>query len=252
MFLLCSSLLVSLFLLLAIGISASAGSSASALVFLVSMWTVLMVVIPQSSYLIAVRSVESVGPYWEELDTIRESFEESVRRDGLTPRDAAQARLDDYEVERHYAIRVVAMERELDAVRRRVDQQMFQQYQVARVVNLLSPGYAFQYSMEAFLGTGVQRARSFLRQGWRYRDALRDFIRSRDSTDPDSPHLLYLHGFLSARPIDSTLIPRFHEVTIPLPRSLSESMFPIALLVLETCMAFIFALWAFNRTDFSG
>ena len=202
LFLLCSSLLVSVFLLLSIGVSAMASTSASSLAFLVSLWTVLMVVIPQSSYLIAVRSVN--------------------------------------------------MEREMDAVCKRVDEQMFQQYQVARSVNLLSPGYAFQYSVETFLGTGVQRMQSFLRQGWRYRDALRDFIRSRDSADPDSPHLRYLPGFLSTRPIDTTLIPRFQEVALSLPRSLAEGVFPIALLVLETCLAFVFALWAFNRADFSG
>lgn len=66
-----------------------ASTSASSLLFLVSLWTVLMVVIPQSSYLIAVSSVESVGPYWEKLDTIRETFRESIRRDGLTPETRA-------------------------------------------------------------------------------------------------------------------------------------------------------------------
>ena len=252
LFLLCSSLLVSLFLLLAIGISAMAGTSASALVFLISTWTVLIVVVPQSSYLIALRSVESVGPYWEELDTVRQTFEESVRRDGLTPREAARARRDDYAVEKRYALRIATMERDLDAIRRQVDQQILQQYQVARMVNLLSPGYAFQYAVEAFLGTGVQRAQSFLRQGWRYRDALRDFIRSKDSTDPDSPHLLYLPGFLSSRSIDAALIPRFREGAIPLARSLGDGIFPIALLLLETSAAFLFALWAFNRADCSG
>jgi hypothetical protein len=50
--------------------------------------------------------------------------------------------------------------------------------------------------MKAFLGTGVQRAQNLLRQGWRYRDALRDFIRSKDSTDPDSPHLSVLARLL--------------------------------------------------------
>ena len=252
LFLLCSSLLAALFLLLAIGISAIASTSASALVFLISTWTVLIVVVPQSSYLIALRQVDSVGPYWEELDAVRETFEESVQRDGLTPRDAARARLDEYDVERRYAERLAAMEQELDAVRKRVDRQMFEQYEVAQAVNLLSPGYAFQYSVEAVLGTGLQRTQSFLRQGWRYRDALRDFIRSRDAVDPDSPHLLYLPAFLSSRAIDATLIPRFRDTPIPAAYSLAAGVFPIALLVLETCAAFFFALWAFNRTDFSG
>jgi len=155
LFLLCSSLLVSLFLLLAIGISAISTSSASSLVFLISTWTVLIVVVPQSSYLIALRSVESLGAYWEEIDAIQEAFSESVRSDGLLPRDPpSRARQDGYYVERAYAQRLGAMERELDAVRRRVDQQMFRQYEVARAINLLSPGYAFQYSVEAFFGYG--------------------------------------------------------------------------------------------------
>lgn len=102
------------------------------------------------------------------------------------------------------------------------------------------------------MGTGVQRAQGFLRQGWRYRDALREFIRSKDSADPDSPHLLYLPDFLSSQSIDTTLIPRFRETPIPLAGSLAAGIFPVALLVLETCGAFFFALWAFNRTDFLG
>ena len=85
-------------------------------------------------------------------------------------------------------------------------------------MSLLSPGFAFQYTVEAFLGTGVMRYEHFLDQAWRYRDALRDFLRSKDASDPDSPHMLFLPDYMSEKPLNHTHIPRFKEA----PLSLSE------------------------------
>ncbi|HCV23873.1 MAG TPA: hypothetical protein DGN59_10455, partial [Candidatus Latescibacteria bacterium] len=55
-----------------------------------------------------------------------------------------------------------------------------------------APGYAFQYSMEALLGTGVARHQDFFRQAMRYRETLRQFVRARDAQDSDSPHGTFL------------------------------------------------------------
>jgi hypothetical protein len=44
------------------GVSALSSSSATSLLFLVTAWTVIMVVIPQTSYLIAVRAVDAEDP----------------------------------------------------------------------------------------------------------------------------------------------------------------------------------------------
>ena len=69
-------------------------------------------------------------------------------------------------------------------------------------MNLLSPGYAFQYSLEALLGNGIARFRSFTRQGWDYRETLREFLRARDAADPDSPHVLFLGDYMSQEKLD--------------------------------------------------
>ena len=66
LFLLGSVFYTSLFLLLGIGISALARSSAASLVLLITAWTVLIVAIPQTSYLIAIRLTEPLPPQRED------------------------------------------------------------------------------------------------------------------------------------------------------------------------------------------
>ena len=65
-------------------------------------------------------------------------------------------------------------------------------YKRARSVNLLSPGFAYQYSIETLLGTSAIRYIDLLEQVWAYRRNLRGFFRARDAADSDSPHVLFL------------------------------------------------------------
>ena len=135
--------------------------------------------------------------------------------------------------------------------RKAVNQQQ-DQFKVAMKVNLLSPGYAFQYAVEAFLGAGVQRVEHFGAQGWRYRGHLQEFLRSRDADDADSPHIYFLPAFMSRKELDPTLIPRFQSSPVPFRVRLANSVVPMVVLVLETALAFFFALWSFNRSDLAG
>jgi len=251
-FLLGTAFFTALFLLLGMGISSLARSSASSLVLLVTAWTVLIVVIPQSSYLIAIRAVDPVGPFWEKIDGYAEETRSALEREGISPRPPELARSDGYALEKRFVQRLHDMEEEMDRMRREVTQQQLRQYEVARKVNLLSPGFAFQYTVEAFLGAGLERFKSFARQGWRYREAMRDFLRDRDATDPDSPHVLFLPEFMSAEKLDAGHIPRFKEVPLPLSESIAAGVVPITILVLEAALAFFFSLWAFNRADLTG
>ncbi|MFH1567845.1 MAG: ABC transporter permease subunit [Gemmatimonadota bacterium] len=251
-FLLGLAFLAALFLLLAIGVSALARSSAAALVFLVTAWTVLIVVVPQSSYLVAVCSVEPLGPFWEEMRSQRDQAMESLEMAGLTPRPPDLAAADGYAVERTYAREMGRMEEGLDRLKTALDERIFRQYSVARSVNLLSPGFAFQYGLETLLGTGADRVRSFFRQGWDHRRALRDFLRGRDSADPASPHILYLSDFMSRRPLDARLLPGFRQSPLPADERLAAGVVPAAALVFEAGAAFLFALWALRRLDLAG
>ena len=243
---------IALFLLLGIGVSTVARNSATALVVLVMTWTVLVVVIPQTSYLIATRVVESVGLYWERLEDYENDYRASLEREGVAPRQPELARTDNYDLEKHYASRMRDMEGELDRMTREVDRQNIRQFEVARGVNLLSPGFAYQYAVESLLGSGIYRYRNFLDQAYQYRTALREFIRGRDAADADSPHVLYLADFMSDKPIDPDDIPRFKEEPLPFADGLAGASVPITILMLEAAIAFFFALRAFNRTELSG
>ena len=251
-FLLGTAFFIALFLLLATGISALARSSASSLVLLVTAWTVLMVVIPQTSYLAAVTAVKSPGGIWQEIDTYENEVRTALQREGIEPRPPELARTDDYALEKRYARRIQEMEKGKDRIRWEALDQEIRQFEVARTVNLLSPGYAFQYSLEALLRNGIQRFRSFARQGWGYRETLREFLRGRDAADADSPHVLFLGDYMSREELDPRHIPRFQQVPLPLEESVAAGVAPILVLVLETALAFFFALWAFNRAEVAG
>ncbi len=254
-FLLASTLFAALFLLLSIGVSILARNSASALVFLVTAWTVLIVVIPQTSYLIATQTVESVGygnDAWSGVNRVWQEMWTALEREGSIPREPALAMRDNYAAEKRYIRRMQKAEKEANQLRRQMDQQRQNQFKVAMSINLLSPGYAFQYTIEALLGAGIQHVEHFGRQGWRYREHLQDFLRARDEADPESPHIHFLPAFMSQQALDPHLIPRFQASPVPLETRVTNGMVPMVVLVLETALAFFFALWAFNRMELSG
>ena len=251
-FLLAAALFAALFLLLSMGISVLARNSASSLVFLVTAWTVLIVVIPQTSYLIATQVVDPTGRFWEDINKVRDDAQTALERQGLVQRQRELAARDNFAAEKRYVQRMREVEKEMDQLRRAAEKQRQHQYKTAMKVNLFSPGFAFQYSTESFLGAGVQKVEHFERQAWRYRRHLRDFLRTRDAADSDSPHLLFLPNFMSGEEVDTHLIPRFKATPVPLEVGVTNGVVPMIILVLETSLAFFFALWTFNRAEIAG
>ena len=125
-------------------------------------------------------------------------------------------------------------------------------YELARAINLLSPAFAFQYTVEALLGSGLPKRQSFIDQVFQYRTALRDVLRHRDAADPDSPHVLFLPRFVSRQPLEEALIPRFRERALTPAEGLAFSVTPLVVLLVETLLAFLFARWSVNRADVTG
>ena len=123
------------------------------------------------------------------------------------------------------------------------------QYQVARNINLISPGYAFQYAMEAVLGVGVVNRDALEEQMWVYRDELREAFRLIDAEDPASPKIPFYAEYMSTAPLDHRRIPRFRERRLSVAEGISSSTAPIVILVLETLAALLFAVWSVNRMD---
>jgi len=118
--------------------------------------------------------------------------------------------------------------------------------------DLLSPDFAFQYSVEAFLGAGLQQVENFGQQGMQYREQLRQFLRGRDADDPDSPHILFLRQFMSSKKLEASHIPRFEPEPIRFADRAGNAVVPLVVLVLEATLAFFFALWAINRAELAG
>lgn len=241
-----------LFLLLGMGVSVLARNSASALVFLVTAWTVLIVVIPQASYLLATQSVQDPGRFWDEMNDLERETWDRLRREGVIPRDPELAQADNYTVERAFLQRAQDLDEELNQMMAAAEGQRQDQFRYAMGVNLLSPGFAFQYTVEALLGAGLQHVQHFGRLGARYREHLRQFLRARDANDPASPHLYFLPDFMSAEPLDAAHIPRFEPELVPLDTRVDNAVLPAVVLVLETVLAFLFALWAFNRSELTS
>ena len=243
---------LSLFLLLALGVSALTRSSVSALVLLTLTWAVINIILPQSAYLAAVRSVgvpeELRSEAWSYMNQVRQSLYD----EGKGPRNSETARADGYTVERRYARLMEDAEKEGYRLGQVWLDRKVERYEVARSVNLLSPAYAFQYSVEALLGTGLPKRQHFLEQAFEYRENLRSFLRERDAGDGDSPHLLFHSEFMSQEPLDGDQMPRFVEKPLSPAEGFAFSVVPFVILLVETLAAFLFALWAVNRLDVTG
>jgi len=252
LFLVGAAVYASLFLLVGTGISVLARTSATSLVFLITAWTLLVVVVPQTAYLVATRTVPSTGQTSRQLWEREMALNQALIREGLLPRAPAQARLDDYAIERRFEARVTEVCDEGDQALRDAYRRDRRQYGVARTIHLLSPGYAFQYAVEALLGTGLARFERFYEDGWRYRDQLRAFLRERDAADPESPHITTLRAFTSQAALRPAEIPRFQPLEPPLADSLAAGTGPLAALILEAGLALLFAVVAFQRADVSS
>ncbi len=250
LFLLGTVLYLAIFLFLSIGVSALMRNSSSSIVLLVLIWAIFIVIIPQTSSLIGEQIVEPANPdqIWDYMDEVWDSLGE----EGLVMRGRGQGRHDNYAQERRYAERLRAAEKEQAQLARQVEEQLRRQYRAAKAVNLLSPGYAFQYTIEGFLGTGVVRRDLAFERAWQYRDTLREFLRARDAADPDSPHIYFFPGYMSNKSLNPDHIPRLELKRPTLKEGLEAEITPIVILVLEAGLSFFLALWAFNRVEIAG
>lgn len=249
--LLSATMLAALFLLLSMAVSTLSRNSASALVFLVTAWTVLVVIIPQASYLIATQTTEVVNG-WDDMNQIRNDVWEQLQSEGSTPRDPALAAADGWVAEQRFIRRAREVDEEVGRIWLQMERQRIDQFRRAMAVNLLSPGYAFQYTVEALLGAGIQKVEHFRTTGLRYREHLRDFLRARDRDDPASPHLAFWPGLMSNEPLDAALIPRMEITAVPWETRMTNAMAPMMVLLLETALVFFLAMWAINRADLAA
>lgn len=244
-----TAIYASVFLLLGLAMSAATGRSATSLVSLVLLWAFLIVIIPQTSRLIAVTTVDTIGPGWDETDELVEQADAELRREGLSLRPIERARADGFDLERRYARRYAQLDDATIQVHRESMRGRVAQYRRARLVNSFSPGFALQYAIEGITANGIQRFEHFEPQAWGYLETLRAFLVDRDAADPASPHIHLFPQYMSTAPLDHRQMPRFVEDKLTISESLSRLWGPVVTLLIEALLAFLLAQVAFHRAS---
>ncbi|MFC1525920.1 ABC transporter permease subunit [Candidatus Latescibacterota bacterium] len=252
LFLVGSTLYISFFLLVTMAVSALVRDSGTALVAMILLWALLIVMIPQSSYLLSVHSDDYVGRWEDTAWSSMDATWDRLAQEGLIMRPRELAATDGYAVEKQVARAIDEAEKEQWRANRETYERIVRQYRMAWYINLLSPGYAFQYATESFLGTGIIRYEDLLSQLWQYRQSLRDFLRTRDASDRDSPHVLYFSNYVSTAEIGAGEIPRFQQDPLEFGEGLAAGVVPIIVLVVEASAGLLLARWTFNRSDIAS
>jgi ABC-type transport system involved in multi-copper enzyme maturation permease subunit len=126
-----------------------------------------------------------------------------------------------------------------------------------RNVASISPAVVYQRVCEAIAGTGMNRCVNLYGQVKQYGPQLKEFIRSKDSGDPESLHLINpgretVHGgwrAISHKPVDFDAIPKFQERPVSLGQSLRVAIRDIGLLVMFNLVFFAAVFVSFLRYD---
>ena len=120
----------------------------------------------------------------------------------------------------------------------------------------ISPAVIYQQACETIVGTGINRFSQLRRQLRNYQADLKEFIRSKDSQDPDSLHLMYEDEdamkwwkTISHKPVDFGTVPKFQERDLALGESLQLAIWDIGLLALFNLVFFTAAFISFLRYD---
>jgi hypothetical protein len=110
---------------------------------------------------------------------------------------------------------------------------------IGRRFTRISPTVLFQCGCETIVGTGLIRFNGLFQQVKQYKENLREYIRSKDSEDNDSLHLICASTqavrdwkTMSHKPVDFDTVPKFQEQDLGLGESLQLAIWDIGLLVL--------------------
>jgi ABC-type transport system involved in multi-copper enzyme maturation permease subunit len=134
--------------------------------------------------------------------------------------------------------------------------QIMAQAIIGRRLTRFLPTTIYQNASETVAGTGLNRFIELYQQIKRYRQDLKEFIRSKDLQDPDSLHLLTPEiqtvqnwRMISHNPVDFDTVPKFQEKDLALGESLQLAIWDIGLLVLFNLVFFTAAFMSFLKYD---
>ncbi|MEJ2701426.1 MAG: ABC transporter permease subunit [Sedimentisphaerales bacterium] len=253
-----SLLYLSIFVLLGMFVSSRTGHSANSMAILLLAWVVAVILLPSFARIVFDVSVEE--PTEQELQRqINEAREEIWDNSERYGKNAGSMSNDLSNPINNPPARARLQAAVMDATN-----QLQQEYHTKwlgqaiarRNFACLSPAVIYQRACEAVAGTGIMRCADLYKQVKRYGMDLKEFVRSRDTEDPQSLHLIGPTSnmarswrTISHDPVDFDSIPKFQEHPMTLGQSLRLAVWDIGLLILINLGLFAGAFVSFLRYD---
>jgi ABC-type transport system involved in multi-copper enzyme maturation permease subunit len=249
-----SFLYLSIFVLLGMFVSSRMARSTSSMVILLLVWVGLVIVIPSFGRIIsnALRKLPSRAELNGEISQVLSQ----IKGEDFGPGAGSWNSYNDNPpaAARYYNAQTDARNRIMEE---HVNQ-MIIQADTGRRLTRISPAVIYQRASETVACTGMYRCVNLYQQVKRYQQSFKEYIRSKDTEDPDSLHLLFQFpsewvaenwGAISKKPVDFDTVPKFQERDPALARSLQGAMWDIGLLALFNLVFFTAAFASFLRYD---
>ena len=253
-----SFLYLSIFILLGLFISSRTARSANSMVLLLLVWVGLVILIPSFGKIISdisyknpsgVEVERKLGELREQIWTNAEKFGKNAgaygpnpNAEGLNP--PARARL------------INTLRDGENQILEDHHNKMLAQAFAGRNFTCFSPMVIYQRVSEAIAGTGINHCVKLYQQIKPYVAELKEYIRSKDSEDSDSLHLIFgdepevnKWGAVSHKPVDFETVPKFQEKDLGLGESLQLAIWDIGLLALFNLVFFAAAFVSFLKYD---
>jgi len=252
-----SFLYLSVFVWLGMLVSSRTAHSANSMVILLLSWVGLVILIPSFGRIISDAACESptqaelqrklteVGKQIED-DLISGKFGKNAGSfgSGIVENPPGTARLVNAQTEARNQVREVHLNK------------MIAPLIFGRSFTRLSPAVLYQCASEAIAGTGISRFKNLHQQVKRYKEDLKEYVRGKDTEDPESLHLLCDHGqairdwgVISKKPVSFDTVPKFQERDPALAKSLQWAIWDIGLLAVFNLVFFAASFVSFLRYD---
>lgn len=247
-----SLIYLSLFLLIGMTVSSLFSQSITSAVTLLFIWILFAFIIPASGNLIAhgLYPIPTQAHIQEEIGRTQNNIYESK----YSKTDAG--RWDGDPFKPWVPLRSQWMEDIMHARNQIFDDYIYRMIrQVERTKNntKISPVSVFRSLVEEIAGTGVNRFRNFYSQVNRYKIQLYRFVETKDSLDPESPHLIplayHMNQGISQKPVEFSSVPRFEEELPSVKDNLKPIIVDLAILALLSIVFFYLGYILFVRYD---
>jgi ABC-type transport system involved in multi-copper enzyme maturation permease subunit len=246
-----SLLYLSIFVLLGLFVSSLLRSSAASLVLLLLAWTVIVVVIPGVTGMIATRF--SKLPSDRALGRIaNDAWNKAQQEHGARYPESANRRTrvwwPKYSLGRHLYCSDATM-----AVYRDYWDEMASDMRFGYNVTRLSPCVVYRRAAESIAGSGIDHYESFMKRLWQYRTLLQATLISHYPLElnklydgEEELEDLVFHVQVKFAAAD---VPRFHDDPIPSGDAMRNSLWDIAILFILNFVFFMAAYMSFLRRD---